>query len=149
MKSVWPTAGCRDITAEHYKRFFPRCMARDDIRCVVDENLWPNAQERADHPGDTQDAWAPQFLFCLCVCLFVLWIEEICDPFLMPFLFVVCIVISVPQSNRLHFRVVSAALVISDKVWRVLMIVVQMLTGMLRCMLVKHTVWRLLKRWTY
>ena len=32
----------------HSKRFFPRCIAREDIRCDVDENLWPNRQERQE-----------------------------------------------------------------------------------------------------
>ncbi len=42
-----------DITADgrrgwirHSKIFFPRCIAREDICCDVDENLWPNRQER-------------------------------------------------------------------------------------------------------
>ncbi len=25
---------------------FPRCMAMEDIRCDVDENLWPDLQEQ-------------------------------------------------------------------------------------------------------
>ncbi|XP_026213312.1 uncharacterized protein LOC113160317 isoform X1 [Anabas testudineus] len=48
-------AACDDITADacrgwirHSKRFFPRCIAREDIRCDVDENLWPNIQERQE-----------------------------------------------------------------------------------------------------
>ncbi|KAI2661539.1 Ribosome maturation factor RimP [Labeo rohita] len=48
-------AACQDITAEHCqgwirhaKRFFPRCLAKEDIRCDVDENMWPNAQDRAE-----------------------------------------------------------------------------------------------------
>ncbi|KAL7839610.1 hypothetical protein SRHO_G00262680 [Serrasalmus rhombeus] len=48
-------AACEDITAEdcrgwnrHSKRFFPRCIAREDIRCDVDENMWPNRQERQE-----------------------------------------------------------------------------------------------------
>jgi len=47
--------GCQDISAEdcqgwirHARRFFPRCIARDDIRCDVDENLWPNGEDRVD-----------------------------------------------------------------------------------------------------
>lgn len=46
-------AGCGDISPEtcqgwirHSKRFFPWCFAREDIRCDVDENMWPNAEER-------------------------------------------------------------------------------------------------------
>ncbi|KAI7799111.1 hypothetical protein IRJ41_018416, partial [Triplophysa rosa] len=48
-------AGCGDISPEdcqgwirHSRRYFPRCIAREDIRCDVDENLWPNARERED-----------------------------------------------------------------------------------------------------
>lgn len=48
-------AACEDITADacrgwirHLKRFFPRCIAREDIRCDVDENLWPNRQDRQE-----------------------------------------------------------------------------------------------------
>ncbi|XP_073761989.1 uncharacterized protein [Danio rerio] len=48
-------AACQDITTEHCqgwirhaKRFFPRCLAREDIRCDVDENMWPNAEDRAE-----------------------------------------------------------------------------------------------------
>ncbi len=48
-------AACQDITAEHCqgwirhtKIFFPRCLAREDIRCDVDENMWSNAEDRAD-----------------------------------------------------------------------------------------------------
>ncbi|KAI7812952.1 hypothetical protein IRJ41_012596 [Triplophysa rosa] len=45
-------AACDDITADfcrgwirHSKRFFPCFIAREDICCDVDENLWPNRQE--------------------------------------------------------------------------------------------------------
>ena len=48
-------AGCRDITVDdcqgwirHSKRFYPRCIALDNIRCDVDENLWPNPEDRRD-----------------------------------------------------------------------------------------------------
>uniref|UniRef100_A0A1A8NVX0 DDE superfamily endonuclease n=1 Tax=Nothobranchius rachovii TaxID=451742 RepID=A0A1A8NVX0_9TELE len=48
-------AGCLDIPAvdcqgwiRHARRFFPRCIALDDIRCDVDENLWPNGEDRVD-----------------------------------------------------------------------------------------------------
>ncbi|KAL4008589.1 hypothetical protein ACER0C_002441 [Sarotherodon galilaeus] len=48
-------AGCLEISAEdcqgwirHARRFFPRCIALDDIRCDVDENLWPNGEDRVD-----------------------------------------------------------------------------------------------------
>ncbi len=43
---------CGDITAEqcqawicHARRFFPRCLNNEDIRCDVDENLWPNVED--------------------------------------------------------------------------------------------------------
>nr|XP_015821056.1 uncharacterized protein LOC107389438 [Nothobranchius furzeri] len=48
-------AGCLDISAvdcqgwiRHARRVFPRCVALDDIRCDVDENLWPNGEGRVD-----------------------------------------------------------------------------------------------------
>jgi len=48
-------AACDDVTADagrgwirHSKRFFPRCIAREDICCDVDENLWPNRQEHQE-----------------------------------------------------------------------------------------------------
>ncbi len=48
-------AACDDITADqcrgwlrHSRRFFPRCIARENIRCDVDENLWPDRQQRVD-----------------------------------------------------------------------------------------------------
>jgi len=34
----------------HARRFFPRCIALDDIRCDVDENLWPNAEDYSSIP---------------------------------------------------------------------------------------------------
>lgn len=46
---------CNDITAQqcqgwirHSRRFYQRCLANEDIRCDVDEMLWPNAAERQD-----------------------------------------------------------------------------------------------------
>ncbi|KAL3971880.1 SH2 domain protein 1A [Sarotherodon galilaeus] len=46
---------CGDITAEqcqawirHARRFFPRCLNNEDIHCDVDENLWPNVNDRLD-----------------------------------------------------------------------------------------------------
>ncbi|KAJ8008780.1 hypothetical protein DPEC_G00081970, partial [Dallia pectoralis] len=46
---------CEDINVDqcqawirHAKRFFPRCLNNEDIHCDVDENLWPNAQDRLD-----------------------------------------------------------------------------------------------------
>lgn len=48
-------AECEDITGDqcrgwlrHARRFFPRCIARENIRCDVDENLWPDRQQRVD-----------------------------------------------------------------------------------------------------
>lgn len=48
-------AACEDITVDacrgwirHSKRFFPRCIARENIRCDVDENMWADRQERLD-----------------------------------------------------------------------------------------------------
>jgi hypothetical protein len=46
---------CDDINADQWqpwiwnaKCFYPRCMNNEDINCDVDENLWPNAQDRLD-----------------------------------------------------------------------------------------------------
>ena len=48
-------AACVDVTADqckgwlwHARRFFPRCIASENIRCDVDENLWPDRHERED-----------------------------------------------------------------------------------------------------
>jgi len=48
-------AACDDITVDacrgwirHYKRFFPHCIARENIRCGVDENMWADRQDRLD-----------------------------------------------------------------------------------------------------
>ena len=48
-------AACKDTSAEacgawicHAKIFFLLCLARDNIRCDVDENMWPNAGHRLD-----------------------------------------------------------------------------------------------------
>ncbi|KAI2643019.1 P3N-PIPO polyprotein [Labeo rohita] len=46
---------CGDITAEqcqawirHARKFFPRCLNNEDIHCDVDENVWPNVNDRLD-----------------------------------------------------------------------------------------------------
>ncbi|XDV31835.1 hypothetical protein PO909_002784 [Leuciscus waleckii] len=51
-------AGCEDITGDqcrgwlrHARHFFPRCIARENIHCDVDENLWPDRQQRVDGQG--------------------------------------------------------------------------------------------------
>ena len=48
-------AACEDITVDacrgwirHSKRFFPRCIGRENIRCDVDENMWVDRQEHLD-----------------------------------------------------------------------------------------------------
>ncbi|KAK0131197.1 hypothetical protein N1851_034102 [Merluccius polli] len=50
------TAAAQEIGAEecqgwirHTRRFFPRCIARENIACDVDENLWPIRHERIDN----------------------------------------------------------------------------------------------------
>ncbi|XP_032886006.1 uncharacterized protein LOC116978827 [Amblyraja radiata] len=50
---------CDDITADqcqawirHAQRYFPRCLANENIYADVDENLWPNPQDRVD--GDDE-----------------------------------------------------------------------------------------------
>ncbi len=52
---------CNDITADqcqawnrHARRFFPRCLANENIHCDVDENLWPNPQHRVDDNVEVQ-----------------------------------------------------------------------------------------------
>jgi len=44
-----------DIPVENFQRwirhsraFFPRCLARDNIACNVDEVMWPDAAQRHD-----------------------------------------------------------------------------------------------------
>ncbi len=62
-------AACEDITADHCRGwvrhssiFFTRCMAVENIRCDVDENLWPDLQE---WPGClTIYFFFPWMLFC-------------------------------------------------------------------------------------
>lgn len=53
-------AACEDITADacrgwirHSKIFFPRCIAREDICCDVDEKLWPDRLHRNSSNVDT------------------------------------------------------------------------------------------------
>ena len=48
-------AACDDITVEscrgwirHSRRYFPRCLAREDVRCDVDENMWPDRRACVD-----------------------------------------------------------------------------------------------------
>ena len=48
-------AACNDITGDqcrgwlrHARRFFPRCMSRENIGCDVDENLRPDRQQHVD-----------------------------------------------------------------------------------------------------
>ncbi len=43
--------------------FFPRCMAMENLICDVDENLWPDQQERQD---DHQEYFFSWMLFCIC-----------------------------------------------------------------------------------
>ncbi len=50
--------------------FFPRCMAMENIRCDVDENLWPDQREQQDVYQEYIFSW---MLFCnyfvfLCIC---------------------------------------------------------------------------------
>ncbi len=46
---------CDDISVDqcqawihHVKSFYSRCMNNDDVHWDVDENLWPNVQDRLD-----------------------------------------------------------------------------------------------------
>ncbi|KAL4008525.1 hypothetical protein ACER0C_002377 [Sarotherodon galilaeus] len=54
-------AACDDITGDqcrgwlwHARRFFPHCIARESIRCDVDENLWPDGQQRVNNQEGRQ-----------------------------------------------------------------------------------------------
>lgn len=47
--------GCDEIDVDaiqgwirHSRRFFPRCLSRQDIACDVDEVLWPDPAVRQD-----------------------------------------------------------------------------------------------------
>ncbi len=75
MEGFWPNVppGCNGCcmpihhswTLPGWIRLTKRHLAREeDIRCDVDENMWPNAEDRAD--------WKITFLF-ICYCI-VLWI---------------------------------------------------------------------------
>ncbi|CAM4607126.1 unnamed protein product [Leuciscus chuanchicus] len=55
-------AVCEDLTGDqcrgwlrHARRFFPRCIARENIRCDVDENLWPDRQQCVDGQEGEED----------------------------------------------------------------------------------------------
>ncbi len=64
-------AASQDITAEHCqgwiwhtKIFFPICLAREDFRCDVDENMWPNAENQTGTDRDFV-LFILQWIFCL------------------------------------------------------------------------------------
>ncbi len=66
-------AACEDITADHCRgwvrhsrRFFPRCMAMENIICDVDENLWPDQQERQDVHQEYVFSWMLFSILCIC-----------------------------------------------------------------------------------
>ncbi len=66
-------AACEGITADHCmgwvrrsRIFFPWCMAMENIRCDVDENLWPDLQEQQDVHQEYFFSW---MLFCIFVYL--------------------------------------------------------------------------------
>lgn len=54
---------CDDITGDqcrgwlrHARRFFLRCIARENIHCDVDKNLWPDRQQHVDgQEGEDDD----------------------------------------------------------------------------------------------
>ncbi len=50
----------------HSRIFFPWCMAMENIRCDVDENLWPDLQEQQDVHQEYFFSW---MLFCIFVYL--------------------------------------------------------------------------------
>ena len=55
-------AACDDITGDQCRgwlrlahRFFPRCIARENIRCDVDKSLWPDGQQRMDDQEEEEN----------------------------------------------------------------------------------------------
>ncbi|KAK6491793.1 hypothetical protein HHUSO_G3964, partial [Huso huso] len=69
-------AACEDITVEacqgwicHARLFFPRCMARDNVLCDVDENLWPDRNERQGNEEYNYN-WICQIMWCTLCFLF-------------------------------------------------------------------------------
>ncbi len=54
---------CGDIAIEsiqgwirHSRAYFPRCLARENIYCDVDEGMWPDPAQRRDAEGAEEDA---------------------------------------------------------------------------------------------
>ena len=43
------------VTRRHARSFFPRCIARENIRCDVDENLWPDGQQCMDDQEEEEN----------------------------------------------------------------------------------------------
>ncbi|KAK0151758.1 hypothetical protein N1851_006859 [Merluccius polli] len=63
---------CEDISLEsiqgrirHTRGYFPRCLAREDIMCDVDEILWPDPDLRQDHADVDADADEPVYVLNL------------------------------------------------------------------------------------
>ena len=50
MNAAFEDTSAEDCQAwiRHAKIFFPRCLARENICCDIDENMWPNAGDRLD-----------------------------------------------------------------------------------------------------
>ena len=44
------------------RRYFPRCLARDDIACDVNEVMWPDPTEGGIHKPSTPSFTKPFFL---------------------------------------------------------------------------------------
>ena len=97
-------AACDNITAEscrgwirHSRQYFSRCIARD-ICCDVDENIWPDRQERLDVPE-----WFTyvQLQYVLLYCYLVPWREltRYCND---PLLVCVYVCVSVPDPVHPH-----------------------------------------------
>ncbi len=71
---------CNDISADqcqvcirHARRFFPRCLANENIHCDVVENLWPNPHDRVDGNIDA-DCEMFTVLYCF-FCFFVFYLN--------------------------------------------------------------------------
>ena len=43
------------VTRRQARRFFPRCIARENKRCDVDESLWPDGQQCMDDQEEEEN----------------------------------------------------------------------------------------------
>ncbi len=49
MDAAYKTSQLNNTRKENeYQNILPKMPCREDIRCDVDENMWPNTEDRAD-----------------------------------------------------------------------------------------------------